>query len=479
MKYIPTIGIECHVQLKTKTKLFAAVDNDAREKEPNTTVSPICFGMPGVLPVLNEKAVELGIRAGLALRADIAEWMKFDRKHYFYPDLPLGYQITQFDEPIIKGGTVSIIVDGKSIDIQVERAHLEADAGKLTHPSGADYSLVDLNRVGTPLLEIVSQADMHSPAEARAYAQELYNLMKYAEVSDVDLYHGNMRFDVNVSVAPEGASELGTRSETKNLNSFRSVERAAAYEIKRQIKELEIGNAIIQETRGWDDAAQVTKPQRGKENPHDYRYFPDPDIPPVSISRDKVAAVRKDMPLLPFEIRQTLGAARVQAENIETLLSDPEIASIALNAAKSDENTFLTRVVNWLIGPVTAEIKSTESFEWSQAELTVENLRIIAELVESGKLNSNGAEKVLIELLHNGGEPKQIADEQNLIQMTDSSAIESIVDEVIADNDKAAQDVRDGDMRAIGYLVGQVMKQSKGQANPQIASKLLREKLSS
>ena len=277
--YESVIGIECHVQLKTKTKLFAAVNNDAREAPPNTLVSHIDFGLPGALPVLNGKAVELATRAAFALGTKPEKFSKFDRKHYFYPDLPKGYQISQYDQPIIGKGAITIEVDGEEKTVGITRAHLEEDAGKSTHPAGQDYSLVDLNRAGTPLLEIVSEPDLHTAAEAKAYARELYLRMRYADVSDANLYYGNMRFDVNVSVSK--TDQLGTRSETKNLNSFRAVEKAVEYEATRQIELLEKGERIVQETRGWDDAKQKTISQRSKENADDYRYMPDPDLPPI------------------------------------------------------------------------------------------------------------------------------------------------------------------------------------------------------
>src|SRR3954467_10879181 len=288
-QYRPTIGIECHVQLKTKTKLFSAVGNDAREAPPNTLVNHIDFGLPGALPVLNREAIHLASRAAFALGSKPQPYSKFDRKHYFYPDLPMGYQISQYDEPIVLGGHVDIEVDGEKKKIGITRAHLEADAGKSVHPAGKDYSLVDLNRAGTPLLEIVSEPDMHTAAEAKAYAHELYLRMRYADVSDANLYYGNMRFDVNVSVSKTG--ELGTRSETKNLNSFRSVEKAVDYEITRQIELLEKGQPVVQETRGWDDAKQRTFSQRSKEEAHDYRYFPEPDIPPIELSDEYIEQV--------------------------------------------------------------------------------------------------------------------------------------------------------------------------------------------
>ncbi|MDB5185871.1 MAG: gatB, partial [Candidatus Saccharibacteria bacterium] len=273
-QYTVTIGIECHVQLKTKTKLFSAVSNDARTAPPNTLISHIDLGMPGALPVLNAAAVELGMKAAFALGTEPQRFSKFDRKHYFYPDLPMGYQITQFYDPIIKDGSVTVMVDGQEKRIGIHEAHLESDAGKSIHPAGRDYSLIDLNRAGTPLLEIVSDPDMHNSAEAKAYAKELYLRMKYAGVSDANLYYGNMRFDVNVSVNKD-PNVLGTRTETKNLNSFRSVEKAIEYEVDRQIEQLEKGESITQETRGWNEAKQKTFTQRRKEEAHDYRYMPD------------------------------------------------------------------------------------------------------------------------------------------------------------------------------------------------------------
>ena len=298
VEYEMTIGIECHVQLATKTKLFSPADNDARDAEPNSKTRPIDFGLPGMLPILNWEAVRLAIKAGKALNAQIAPISRFDRKHYFYPDLPKGYQTTQMYQPIILAGHVDApLEDGSVVHVRVHHAHMEEDAGKLTHYS--DYSLVDLNRAGTPLIEIVSEPDMHSAAEAKAYATELYRLMTFAGVTHGDLYHGNMRFDVNISVAPKGSTELGKRAEVKNLNSFRSVEKAALYEFERQVALLEKGEKVVQETRGWDDATGKTSSQRSKEDAQDYRYMPDPDIPPIVLSQQEIETMQKAVPNLP------------------------------------------------------------------------------------------------------------------------------------------------------------------------------------
>lgn len=471
--YVPTIGIECHVQLKTKTKLFSGADNDARGKDPNTTVSPICFGLPGVLPVLNAEAISLSIRAGIALNSKIAEVSRFERKHYFYPDLPKGYQITQLAEPIILAGAVTITLpDGTQQQVRIHHAHLEEDAGKLTHPAGVDYSLVDLNRAGTPLIEIVSEADMHSPAEAKAYATELYMLMTYADVTDGDLYHGNMRFDVNVSVAKEG-EPLGTRTETKNLNSFRSVEKAAEYEIKRQIDLLEKGELITQETRGWDEAKQKTVSQRSKEDAHDYRYFPDADIPPVVVSQTKVEAIRAGMRKLPQEYREEWKGIAVDSSVINALLAKRELADL-VSSAQAAGDKIAARVANWCASTVSAELTGAFSIA-SSSERFIE----LAKMTEAGELNSTGAKELFNLLLVEDVDPKQEAEKRGLLQSNDTSFIEGVVDQVLADpaSQKAIDDIKSGNEKAIGYLVGQSMKLSRGQANPSMLQDIIRNRL--
>jgi len=473
--YVATIGIETHVQLSTKTKLFAAVDNDARTADPNMLTSPICFGMPGVLPVLNSKVIKLAIRAGIALNAEIAEFSKFDRKHYFYPDLPKGYQITQFDQPTVGKGSVEINVGGESKTIGITRAHIEEDAGKSTHPSGKDYSLVDLNRAGTPLLEIVSEPEISSPQEAKAYVQEVYYLMKYAAVSNVDLYHGNMRFDVNVSIAESGADNLGTRSETKNLNSFKSVEKAAEYEINRQIEELEKGKEIVQETRGWDDSKMKTFSQRGKEDAHDYRYFPDPDLPPVVIKKSDIEKIRKNMPILPHEIRSKLHEAGLSNEQVSIILANSDYVKIMLTAL--DELTDKKKIIkisNWITTNVQGYMAKNPS---TDSHLHFSQLEQLVDMTFSDQLSSSNAKVVLKELINHGGSPRKIAEELNLIQVSDSSEIDPIVDKVIEDNPKAANDVKSGEHKAIGFLVGQVMKASKGKANPKMVTEAIKRKV--
>lgn len=478
-KYRATIGIECHVQFKTRTKLFAAVGNDAREAPPNTLVSHICFGLPGALPVLNKEAIHLATRAAFALGTEPQRFSKFDRKHYFYPDLPKGYQISQYDEPIIADGQVHITVDGQETIIGITRAHLEEDAGKSTHPAGKDYSLVDLNRAGTPLLEIVSEPDMHSGAEARAYTRELYLRMRYADVSDCNLYYGNMRFDVNVSVS--ATDKLGIRTETKNLNSFRIVEKAVDYEINRQIELLEKGQAIVQETRGWDDAKQKTFSMRSKENADDYRYMPDPDVPPVVLTDEYVAKVKAEMPVMPDEWRQRLAGLDLSKAQVETLLeaeAESEtiryLASIELYLKQPDIAKFLA---NWYVNiklPLARDNNiNLQSDDQGKLELAT------YELLVSNKLSSTNAKALFAELaaMETLPDVENYAKEHGYIQVSDEAEIAKLVAKVLAGNPRAAEDVKNGEMKAIGFLVGQVMQASQGKANPQLTQELIRKQL--
>jgi aspartyl-tRNA(Asn)/glutamyl-tRNA(Gln) amidotransferase subunit B len=483
-KYQTTIGIECHVQLKTATKLFSAVGNDAREAPPNTLVNHIDFGLPGGLPVLNKAAVHLASRAGFALGSAPQHFSKFDRKHYFYPDLPMGYQITQYDEPIILGGSVAIEVDGVAKTIGITRAHMEADAGKSTHPAGKDYSLVDLNRAGTPLLEIVSEPDMHTAAEAKAYVRELYLLMRYADVSDANLYYGNMRFDVNVSVSQ--TAELGTRSETKNLNSFRAVEKTIEYEVTRQIERLEKGEKIVQETRGWDDAKQRTISQRSKENADDYRYMPDPDLPPIVLSEDYITDIKAEMPVLPPEWRHRLSGLNLEKAQIETLLEvqleddQADYLSIIEHYFKDDPKRAKI-YANWIVNVIApakrdGTIKQIEVLPLSHIDL----LHGVYDLFKGGQLSSTAAKALLIDLFNATQKVEDIesyASQQGYIQVSDEAEIDKIVGQVITENPQAAEDVKNGEMKAIGFLVGQVMKLSRGKANPQLAQELIRKQL--
>ena len=493
MKYIPTIGIECHVQLKTKTKLFSEVDT--RGKEPNSCVSPVDYALPGMLPRLNGEAVRLAILAGRAMNCEINAESRFDRKHYFYPDSPKGYQITQFYHPIIGAGYVEL---PSGIHIRIEHAHLEGDAGKLTHFDG--YSLVDLNRVDTPLIEIVSQPDIHSAKDAHDYCKELWRLMIYAGVSYGDLYNGNMRFDVNTSLAPEGSETLGTRTEVKNLNSFRSVERAVEYEISRQTKLLEAGEKVVQQTLGWNDATGKTTAQRSKEEAKDYRYMPEPDLPPIRLSTEFIEKESAKLPLMPTDYRAMLGKV-IPDDTLEVLLDYPALMNVlgqlargessssetgsrpsAASVANSrDSQKAIVLVSNLFASVLLAEEKSAE---YLNDLPNVADLKKLAEMNAGKELSSTATKEVFLRSFDpqmKGRGTEQIAKELGLIQENDLGALEAIVDAVLAkpETAKAQADFRAGEEKVIGFLVGQVMKESHGKANPSAVQEILRKKLSS
>ncbi len=481
-EYEMTIGIECHVQLATKTKLFSPADNDARDKEPNAATHPIDFGLPGMLPILNREAVNLAIKAGKALNAPIARVSRFDRKHYFYPDLPKGYQTSQMYQPIILAGHVDVpMEDGSSVRVRIHHAHMEEDAGKLTHYS--DHSLVDLNRAGTPLIEIVSEPDIHSAAAARGYATELYRLMTYAGVTHGDLYQGNMRFDVNISVAKKGATELGKRAEVKNLNSFRSVERAAEYEFKRQVDLLESGERVVQETRGWHDDKQITTSQRSKEDAQDYRYMPDADIPPIVLGEEEIERIQAEVPMLPGEYREKWAGLGVDKSVINSLLANQNYARIVTDIQDKAGDGATKRVANWFASALVADGSGSDDdstpVDVSAPYVSVDDLIVLAEMTEKAELSSTNAKELFNELLGGARDPRALAEAKNMLQVSDEGAIAAVVDEVLADPASAASiaDIKAGKDKAIGYLVGQVMKRSQGKANPAMAQKMIREKL--
>ncbi|HVQ44644.1 MAG TPA: Asp-tRNA(Asn)/Glu-tRNA(Gln) amidotransferase subunit GatB [Candidatus Saccharimonadia bacterium] len=476
-KYETVIGIECHVQLATRSKLFCACDNDSREAEPNTHVCEVCLGLPGTLPVLNRRAVELALRLGLALGAEYPAELhtKFDRKNYFYPDSPKGYQITQFDEPIVPNGAVEFPLDGKIKRVGITRAHLEGDAGKLTHPEKANYSLVDLNRAETPLLEIVSEPDMRSAAEAKGYAQELYNLARYAGASDANLYYGNMRFDVNVSVRPIGQKEFGTRTETKNLNSFKAIERTVEYETRRQIAAIEQGERIRQETRGWNEAKGQTYPMRSKEDADEYRYFPEPDLPPLVITAAMVAEQAAELGLMPRDLRAELAAAGLPAAAAEALVADPDAGQLwhTTVSAYPEHARF---ALNWLVGDA-VKLAETKGQTLPQSDINSATLGGVAELVKDGKLSSTNAKVLLSHLWDKDEGPRQAAQTLGLLQQSDAGELGKVVDDVIAANPQAAADYQAGNHRALGALVGQAMKATQGKGNPPLITKLLKDRL--
>ena len=480
--YEMTIGIECHVQLATKTKLFSRADNDARDKQPNTCVSIIDYGLPGMLPILNKQAINLAIKAGKALNAKVANVSRFDRKHYFYPDLPKGYQTTQMYQPIILAGHVDApLEDGSTVRVHIHHAHLEEDAGKLSH--FGDHSLVDLNRAGTPLIEIVSEPDIHSAAGARAYATELYRLMTYAGVTHGDLYHGNMRFDVNISVAKKGASELGKRAEVKNLNSFRSVERAAEYEFKRQIDLLESGQTVAQETRGWDDDKQLTTSQRSKEDAQDYRYMPDADIPPIVLSDEEITRVQTEVPMLPAEYRSCWSSLSLDRSVVNSLLANQNYARITTEIQTKSDDSLARRVAHWFASALSENGSGGDDdstpVDISAPDVSIEDLITLAKMTENSEISSTNAKELFNELLSGATDPQELAKSKNMLQVSDEGAIAAIVDEVLNDPASAASiaDIKTGKDKAIGYLVGQIMKKSQGKANPAMAQKLIKEKI--
>lgn len=473
--YEMTIGIECHVQLATASKLFSGADNDSNGKAPNEATSPIDFGLPGMLPVLNYQAIVLAAKAGKALNAEVAHVSRFDRKHYFYPDLPKGYQISQMYQPIILGGYVDApMLDGSTIKVRIHHAHLEEDAGKLTHHAG--YSLVDLNRAGTPLIEIVSEPDIHSAAGAKAFASELHRLMTFAGVTYGDLYHGNMRFDVNISVAPKGSTELGTRAEVKNLNSFRSVEKAAEYEFTRQIERIESGEKIVQETRGWDDATGKTSSQRSKEDAQDYRYMPDADIPPVVLSDKDIEDMQADMPLLPAYYRTHWQSLGLDRSVTDSLLRNKLYARLITTIQQDAGDDAARRVAHWFSSSV--GLSEDETVQ-NVTNFVVDGYIELAQMVEKNELSSTAAKEVFGAILTENVSPRKIAELRNLLQESDESAVMDIVDAVLADpaSAQSVQDIKDGQEKAIGFLVGQVMKRSAGKANPGLAQQLIRQRL--
>ncbi len=473
-KYEVVIGLEVHAQLKTKSKIFAP-DSTEFGAEPNTHTSPITLGMPGVLPVLNKEVVNMGILCGLALHCEIPRYCKFDRKQYFYPDLPKGYQISQYDKPICVNGYLDI--NGKRIGIT--RAHLEEDAGKLVHAgangiAGSCYSLVDLNRAGTPLLEIVSEPDMRSSDEARAYMEELRTVLRYINVCDGNLEEGSMRCDANISVMEKGAKEFGTRAEIKNVNSFRALQRAIEYEIDRQIDIVEDGGEVVQETRLWDDNEGVTKSMRGKEDAHDYRYFPEPDLMPLEISQSWVDEIKAKMPELPqakrdryVELGLTPYDANVIVEQMETALFFDEVIKLGTNVKMAS---------NFLMGEVTAYLKENK-LTINETKLTPSMLKDLIDLIENKTITNNIAKSLIIKLVENGGNVKEIVEKEGMGAISDTGALNKIIEDIIKANPNQVAQYKAGKEKLFGFFVGQVMKQTQGRANPAVLNDLIKAAL--
>lgn len=471
-KYEVVIGLEVHAQLKTKSKIFAPDKNEFGQ-EPNTLTSPITLGMPGVLPVLNKECVNMGILTGLALNCEIPARCKFDRKQYFYPDLPKGYQISQYDEPICVNGHIEI--DGKRIGIT--RAHLEEDAGKLVHAgangiAGSTYSLVDLNRAGTPLLEIVSEPDMRSSEEAKNYMEELRNIVRYIGVCDGNLEEGSMRCDANISIMPKGSKEFGTRAEIKNVNSFAALQRAIEYEIERQIEIVEEGGEVVQETRLWDDASRETRSMRGKEDAHDYRYFPEPDLMPLEISREWVEEIRAKMPELPSQKRkryQEIGLSEYDAsvivEQMGLALFFDKVLELGANPKTA---------VNFIMGEITAYLKE-EHIEITDTKLTPDNLAELISLIEKGTISNNIGKQIIIEMMKDGTKASVIVEKKGLSQISDEGAIKELVQKVVDAHPNEVEAYKNGKTNLLGFFVGQVMKETKGRANPKTVNQLIKE----
>ncbi|MBR1860017.1 MAG: Asp-tRNA(Asn)/Glu-tRNA(Gln) amidotransferase subunit GatB [Selenomonadaceae bacterium] len=478
MEYEAVIGLEIHSELKTATKIFCGCATTFGA-EQNTHTCPVCLGLPGVLPVVNKKVVEFAIKAGLATNCTINQYSKFDRKNYYYPDLPKNWQTSQYDLPIAEHGWVDIDVDGQKKRVRLTRIHMEEDAGKLVH-SGTTIkdsatSNVDYNRTGVPLIEIVSEPDMRSAAEARAYMEKIKSILEYIDVSNCRMEEGNLRADINVSLRPVGSDKLGTRTEMKNINSFKSLEDAINYEIDRQAEVLDDGGKIIQETRTWNPEKGITQSMRSKEDAHDYRYMPEPDLPPIVTSAEEIEAFRKSLPELPDARRERLTkeyglsdydagiitSSRAMAEYFDTVVSegaDPKIAA------------------NWIMGDLSKNLNA-DNLTIEQSPVDAKRLAQMIALIDKGTISGKIAKTVFVEMWSSADSPEKIVKDKGLVQITDTSAIEGIVDEVIAKNPKAVAEYKSGKKKAIGALVGQIMKATKGKANPQMVNQLLTKKL--
>ena len=485
-KYETVIGLEVHSQLLTTSKMFCPCGSDYQDSEPNTRVCPVCMGMPGVLPVVNKKAVDLVIKTGLALNCSISPETKFDRKNYPYPDLMKGYQISQFDIPIALSGNLAIQVgDAEERQIGITRVHLEEDVAKLIHrkePYGDSYSLLDINRAGVPLMEIVSEPDMRSPEEANEYLTNLHSIIRFVETSTANMEEGSFRCDANISIRPVGSGELGAKVEIKNVNSFRSVFRALKHEETRQRKLLESGQTIEQETRGWSDERGTTLSQRTKEYAADYRYFPEPDLPPILISRDWVKKIQTQIPELPSAKKEryieVLGLSEYDAS---VMIADKEATvlfetSLPFLSQSMNSKEAAKTVANWINVDLN-RMKNEHKSSWNEIKIEPEELAKLVLLVDAGKISNSMAKAVFDEMFINGGDPNKISEDKGLSQINDTESIQNVVSEILLENPSAVEDYLDGKDSAVRFLVGQVMKKTKGQANPQVASEMVTAEL--
>ncbi len=474
MEFEPVIGLEVHCRINTKTKMFCRCNNVIFNAEPNTHVCPICMGFPGMLPLINEEAVKKAIKAALALGCEVPEFSKMDRKSYFYPDLPKGYQISQYDVPLSKKGKVTITLkDGTVKEIGVTRLHIEDDAGKLTHAS--DSTLVDFNRSGTPLMEIVSEPDLRSPEEASSYARQLQKIVRYVDTSDADMEKGQMRFDINVSVRPKGQKQFGVKAEVKNLNSFWSLEKCLEYEIRRQIETLSSGGKIVQETRGWDDKTGVTTSQRSKEEAADYRYFPEPDVPPLVVTRKMVEELRKEIPELPeAKANRYKAEYGLSAYDAHLLAEDSSLAAYFQEAVRVSDQP--KKTANWLLSELMGLLnKANQTI--ADSKLSAAHLGKLVKLIEDGAITGKIAKEVFPEIYEKNADPEKFVETKGLKVMGDTGELEKICQAVIEKNAKSVADFKAGNERAFGALVGQVMGMTKGTANPKMVNEILRKLL--
>ncbi|PID73313.1 MAG: Asp-tRNA(Asn)/Glu-tRNA(Gln) amidotransferase GatCAB subunit B [Desulfobacterales bacterium] len=474
MRYTSVIGLEVHAQMKTHTKIFCSCAT-AFGAEPNRHTCPVCTGMPGALPVLNRKVVAYGIKLALATGCAINPVSRFARKNYFYPDLPKNYQVSQYELPLCEHGYLDIQVAENQKRIGITRIHMEEDAGKLIHDPREPVSRVDYNRTGTPLLEIVSEPDMRSPEEAGAYLRKLHSIVRYLDICDGNMEEGSFRCDANVSIMPEGAEQFGTRTEVKNLNSFKHVEKAIAYEIMRQREVIEDGREVVQETRLYDPNSGVTRSMRGKEEAHDYRYFPDPDLLPVEISTDWIEEVRSSLPELPDarKARYILGHG-LSSYDAEVLTAGPEIAEFFEECLSHSADA--KQAANWIMGPLLGLLHQ-KGLEISASPVSPEDLAGLLALLEKGVISGKIAKTVFEDMASTGKTAEAIVDEKGLKQVSDTGSIEPVIDRIIAANPSQVKEFRNGKTRLMGFFVGQVMKETRGKANPQVVNQLLKDKL--
>lgn len=474
--YESVIGLEVHAQLNTESKLFCACSTKFGN-EPNDNVCPVCSGMPGVLPVLNAKAVEYAAKLGLATGCTVQNKSVFERKNYFYPDLPKGYQISQLQQSICTAGKLSVEVDGRKRDVRINRIQIEEDAGKNIHSAAENASFVDLNRTSVPLLEIVSEPDLRSAEEAVAYLKALRSILLYLGISDGNMEEGSFRCDANVSIREEGSEEYGTRCELKNLNSFRFVQKAIEYEIDRQIDLIEDGEEVDQETRLYNPEKNATFTMRGKEEAHDYRYFPDPDLVPVLIEDETIAAWQSELPELPSEkLERFLEDFKLPVDEAELLSGELAVAEFFEASVEAYKGDTPRKVANWIIGDLLPYLNDN-AMSLSDCKLTPESLAGLVELLDKGDISQKIGRKIFPELCETGADPEKLVKDKGLVQVSDTSALEGVVDEVIQENPDEAEAYRGGKKKLMSFFMGQIMRKTKGQANPGVVTELLQKKL--